>query len=321
MKKITIYIIIAVVSVGVLSVLLLLYSKGKNNQNNSEITDIQINFGSNQNESTITKDISLPEYSKTNREISWKSSNETYINSKGIVNRPIGKDVKVNLTATIKMRNINYYKRFSLLVLKRDTNESIFESSIEDLTKYNNGIVPEISLDEEGKITFIDGKFTDYIIKSPVDVLYSLNSIKSLMGISSPENEFAVVNQNISDDLVYYKLQQVFNGVEVYGKELVVCVDKDGNSVSVSGHYLPISNLNTNPSIQEGKIINLFETLDRRRIESVELVVYPRKDKTVQLAWKVHILNNKLIGPSSNRLEFYDAENAQKLGEISLVKG
>lgn len=295
------------------------FSTGKYNQNNSEVADIQISFGSNQNEAGITQDINLPQYSKNHREITWESSNEVYINSKGIVNCPIGKDVKVNLTATIKVGNINYYKRFSVVVLKKNAGGSIIDNSIEDLAKYNNNVEPELTLDEEGKIKLIDGRYTDYIIESPADVLYSLNSIKSIMKINSPENEFAVINQEKSDDLVYYKLQQLFDGIEVYGKELVVCVDKGGNSVSVSGDYLLITNLNTNPQIQESTIVNSFGMLERRKIQSVELVVYPGKDKTVKLAWKVHIINNKLIGSASNRLEFYDAENAEKLGEVSLV--
>lgn len=59
-----------------------------------------------------------------------------------------------------------------------DNNENpdakVKDNSIDDLAKYNNGMVPAIQKNNDGSVKYIEGRFTDYIIKSPVDAIYSL---------------------------------------------------------------------------------------------------------------------------------------------------
>lgn len=195
-----------------------------------------------------------------------------------------------------------------------DNNENpdakVKDNSIDDLAKYNNGTVPAIQKNDDGSVKYIEGRFTDYIIKSPVDAIYSLNSVKTIMKINSPENEFVLKRTDKDGDLVYYRLQQVFHGIPVFDGQIVLGTDNNGYGNFINANYIPITNFDTNPLIQEADVVKKVKQ-PGKSVRSAELVIYTTSvtEKNF-LAWKVDRID---------KLVFVDAKNGAIIGESSLI--
>jgi bacillolysin len=61
---------------------------------------------------------------------------------------------------------------------------------------------------------------------------------KSLLRIKDPQNEF-LLKHSLADNLgmTHLKYSQIYNGIEVWGKEVIVHLDAQGNVVSLNGSY------------------------------------------------------------------------------------
>ncbi len=63
---------------------------------------------------------------------------------------------------------------------------------------------------------------------------------RSLLKISDPQHEFTVMNvQQDKLGMSHVRFQQVYEGIEVWGKDLYIHFDKNGNIVSLNGRYAP----------------------------------------------------------------------------------
>lgn len=309
MKNIVVKLVIVGICVCMAAVLLYVFLD-KRAKGSTAADDIQVIYDNNENADGVTKNVKLPEANKNNNKITWASSNKLYISSTGKVNRPMGDDVTVYLTASVKNGKTEQKKRFSIVVLKKNADAKVKDSSIDDLAKYNNGGVPAIQKNDDGSVKYIEGRFTDYIIKSPVDAIYSLNSVKTIMKINSPENEFVLKQADKDGDLVYYRLQQLYHGIPVFDGQIVLGTDNDGYGNFINANYIPITNFDTTPLIKEADAAKKVKQ-PGKTVRSVELVIY-RASVTEKnfLTWKVD---------RTDKLVFVDAKNGTIIGESSLI--
>ena len=111
--------------------------------------------------------------------------------------------------------------------------------------------LPEIVLRENGTPRFIDGKLIKTKVNSKDDVFVALNEISEYFGFSSAKDEFSLLREDSSLEINYYRVSQKYRNVNVYGYELVLAADKNGNVTSVSGNYLPNLNVNTTSGLNE----------------------------------------------------------------------
>ena len=124
-------------------------------------------------------------------------------------------------------------------------------SDAKDLDAVNDGETPDVYLNEDNDCKFIDGSYTNIKVENEKDAVKSINSVKKLMKIDHPENELKVLTVNSTGDLVSYKLQQMHNNVPLYGREVVVVTDNEGNTTSVGGNYLENVNVDTTAKISK----------------------------------------------------------------------
>jgi hypothetical protein len=65
-----------------------------------------------------------------------------------------------------------------------------------------------------------------------------LVSNKSLLRIKDPQNEFLLKHSLIDDlGMTHLKYSQTYNGIEVWGKEVILHLDAEGNVISLTGSY------------------------------------------------------------------------------------
>ena len=193
-------------------------------------------------------------------------------------------------------------------------------SNVKDLKKINDGETPEVYLDKEDSCKFIDGTYTNIKVEDEEDAIKSINSVKKLMKINYPEEEFKVFKVNSTDDLVSYKLQQIHNGVPLYGREIVVVTDREGNTTSVGGNYLEGVSVDTKAEISKENIGSYVTKIygSDVKISEAELVIYSLNDIEPTLCWKV-IVDGVKDQESYTVNSFINAKTGELVSEVSLL--
>lgn len=77
------------------------------------------------------------------------------------------------------------------------------------------------------------------------DVYTALDELSKMYGFKSAKQVFKILSSDESEEFKYYKVQQKYNGISVYEKQLVVTVNKDNKVVSVTGHFYKDINVST----------------------------------------------------------------------------
>lgn len=97
-----------------------------------------------------------------------------------------------------------------------------------------------VVLNDDGVPTYITGEITNTKVTDEESALKAVESIKDVLMISGDvSDELYLLESNEVGDVIYYELQQKYSGYDVYGAELTLSVDKDGNVLGVNGSYIP----------------------------------------------------------------------------------
>ncbi len=178
----------------------------------------------------------------------------------------------------------------------------IYDNTIEDLENLNIDEVYPLEMefnDEYTQITSISGVFSEVIVSSPIEAVYSIYSIKTLLGIddSDIELKFNKLNHSISGET--YTFQQYYNGIEVYGRTLTVSVDKYGKVTSLQSSFISqsiLEKVSLEPQISESKLNNiLLNEYEYVEMVSSRLVLYcGKKNLYPQLAYVIQLKNEDI---------------------------
>ncbi|MDQ0231198.1 immunoglobulin-like domain-containing protein [Metabacillus malikii] len=165
--------------------------------------------------SSITGDVALPQKGKHGVEISWLSSNQEVISNEGKVTRPLEKDAKVELTATVTYKELTATKTFKATVKRESSNKEKVKQDAKRLTIPNqNQIKGNIHLPTTGE----HGSTIQWTSSHPEIIQGSAQSEtddKKLGWVSRPEKDTKVT-----------LTATVTNGDEVAEKKIKVTVVK-----------------------------------------------------------------------------------------------
>src|SRR6185436_13237031 len=140
-----------------------------------------------------------------------------------------------------------------------------------------------------------------------------LDQNRALFGLKSAADELRLLRIEPDAQLHYahVRLDQVYHGIPVFGKQLIVHIDPHGQVVSANGHFVPGIDLPTQPSIgaeqAEGAALrdlleNQLEPAERARVKTdvrsakTQLMVYIDQSGKARLAWAVTIMTQKPLG-------------------------
>lgn len=165
--------------------------------------------------------------------------------------------------------------------------DSISERSQEllDIANINDGVLPDIYLAEDDNLPqFIAGKYSEILVTDFDSAIKSLNDIKNIMSVDT-RSSFSGVEINERNGVVFYKLQQMYDNYIVYGKQVIVATDVNGNITSLSADYDSIGNIETNPTVSESIARETAsESVGYEVDVDGELIVYP-DDTYSCIAW------------------------------------
>lgn len=182
-------------------------------------------------------------------------------------------------------------------------NESTFK---EIMYKYSEAGIPK----------FIDGTFSDVVVKTNNDILKALEDIKEIMQFTDISNELKFYSEETVDNITYYKFEQFYKNIPVYKQNLIVSVNQDGKILSLSGYYIPNININEKPqmSLEDAEKTALNSLGENAKILSNELFIWANYDKQY-LVYVVH-------GYSDTKASeiIINANNGEILRESDLLK-
>ncbi|MDR3280168.1 MAG: hypothetical protein LBT23_06625 [Synergistaceae bacterium] len=173
-----------------------------------------------------------------------------------------------------------------------DKNEDF---SLDELRKLN-GDKFDILFNRKTNIpSFIDGKFSTKKILTGEDAILSLLSVKSLMNMNNPIDEFICFKIEKDGNLNCFRMQQVYNGIEVFGKQLVIISNEDGEACSLSGDYSPGISLDLKTTLksifqQQNELIGEVTRANKFTIIGApELSIFVSEDFAPYLCWKFNV--------------------------------
>jgi Zn-dependent metalloprotease len=140
-----------------------------------------------------------------------------------------------------------------------------------------------------------------------------LDQNRTLFGLQSAADDLRLLRIEPDAQLHYahVRLDQIYHGIPVFGKQLIVHIDPQGRVASVNGHFFPGIDLPTQPSIgaeqAEGAALrdileNQLEPAERASVKTdvrsakTQLMVYIDQSNKARLAWSVTILTQKPLG-------------------------
>ena len=156
-----------------------------------------------------------------------------------------------------------------------------------NIAKLNGGELPDITMNsEQGIPSFIDGRYSDTIVTGYDTAIESLNDIKNIMKFANPLSEFIPVVEANSGSNKQFKLQQIYNGIPVYGNRITVTTDEKGNIECINGYYTPNINIDTKPRITEEEAI-VKVSQNYNVVKSNGLIIYGIRGYEPSLTWEL----------------------------------
>lgn len=86
----------------------------------------------------------------------------------------------------------------------------------------------------------IGGKFTSINVVDSDSAIAAAQEVAKNCGLENAANELSVANINTVDGITYYRLQQNYNGIPVYGRTFIISADDSGNTQSLTSNSIDI---------------------------------------------------------------------------------
>ena len=103
----------------------------------------------------------------------------------------------------------------------------------------------------------IVGKFTNKKITDGRSAIKAVQEIADDLGLENATDELTVKREDTVGELTYYRLQQNYKGIPVYGSDFIVIADENGEAKGVTGNANDID-----------KSISLMPTVTQEQVEA-----------------------------------------------------
>lgn len=205
----------------------------------------------------------------------------------------------------------------------------IHDNTLADIQKLNNNQA-EVIINEDGEITFISGKFTDYKVTNVDTAFSSLQAVETLLGADTYDFTLLPVKTNVDTITgdTYYNFEQFYNNYAISSSYVVVGADKDGNTISVASSLEKnlsdeLIGVDTSKLISSDDAINTalkaLPNLELSEVRNPELVI---DSDFKRYCWYVYVNNHGLEGSATESFSYLkitvDAVNGEFLSYAPL---
>ena len=176
-----------------------------------------------------------------------------------------------------------------------------------------------VVLNDDGVPTYITGEITNTKVTDEESALKAVESIKDVLMISGDvSDELYLLESNEVGDVIYYELQQKYSGYDVYGAELTLSVDKDGNVLGVNGSYIPGIYVSTYGLLSEDEVKTKLNSVygTDTTYYSLDKYIYVDANEDEYMVYSVVLLKTGGLFEV-----LVDAKNGNVLEEYNLYNG
>lgn len=172
----------------------------------------------------------------------------------------------------------------------------------------------EIEIDEnytpEKAYQLLEGNF-DAVVEDENDVLTVISENEDMLGIDCAEEELEFVGVNQIDGVAYYKFQQQYQTIPVFGRYLKVPVYEDGTVGAITGNYYKTGLLEATYTKKEEQVLNgarkwLGDKAENCSVEAPQKVIYNLNGHKAACCWEISIR-----GAENGELFLYDDKLTQ----------
>lgn len=117
-------------------------------------------------------------------------------------------------------------------------------------------------------ISFTEG-FTDVPVTDEKSALEAIKSVADVIGIENVEKELKISRTDTIENDTYYRFQQYYNGIPVYGNSLVISVDKNGKTTALTSNYKNPLLKDIDDSSENEKLSNAKDNIEKYLKEEV----------------------------------------------------
>ena len=161
---------------------------------------------------------------------------------------------------------------------------------------------------EESRFASIPGRFIDEKIANADEAIKAAQNAASQLGLQTATDELTLLKEDAVGELTYYRLQQNYQGIPVYGKTIVVVADKNGEAKSITSNAVEVKGISTIPKISIDDIEKILgfklnikensnENVDdfRGPSDSVLLTIYEKEVGDCFLSYVVSTSANEIV--------------------------
>ncbi len=185
-------------------------------------------------------------------------------------------------------------------------------SFIEKITR-STGVSPSVQWDEARHTPrFIEGQLTLPSTENKLAIARRfLQHYRSLFGILDADREFSPIKEFVDEmGKTHLRFQQMYQGIAVWGNELIVHIEPDGSIYCVGGRTIQTPQIDVQPAIDSARAISLAMSLFPAgyTLESLGRSIYARNTAPT-LAWQATVVG----GPDEYYLVFINAQTGAVL--------
>jgi Zn-dependent metalloprotease len=186
--------------------------------------------------------------------------------------------------------------------------------SLEEIRALSGGRLEIVTDPRTGLPAQIEAVFSARKIFTAEDAVRSLFSVRTLMRIKG--FAFACIDSESRESVNVFFLQQLHEGVPVFGGMFRVIAGKDGTPVSVSGTYKPGIVLDTRPSLSARAAGESVPLDFGMKLSEAGLEIYELSESDYRLCRKYYV---KSKDKAKEKLVFVDAHSGEMIAELPLA--
>ena len=147
---------------------------------------------------------------------------------------------------------------------------------------------------DETHFANLTGKFTDEKITNSDEAIKAAKNAASQLGLQTATDELSLLKEDTVGELTYYRLQQNYQGIPVYGKTIVVVADKNGEAKGITSNVLDLSiNFNQAKNLNETDIkesicdyLKNTYLVDKTNFVADNLIIYSSDSNNEQVLYE-----------------------------------
>lgn len=166
-------------------------------------------------------------------------------------------------------------------------------------------------------VFFTEG-FTDVKITDEESAIKAVASVSNVLGITDAEKELKVKSVNTIGGDDFYRMQQYYNDIPVYGKSITVAADKNGNALALTSKYKSLDeDISLNVTVTEEKIKeslqDYFEVDEISfSVDDSNLVLYENNEEEITLAYEINVLSKRVLVDANSSKILFDTDLYQE---------